>query len=234
MSDKDKKNERRRIHIEDKRGREEQKAQAAAADDGNGQSPKDASVVDDALLEFSDPAAVDAQEAGAGAEGFAPGVAGTEQLKAQPEKSPEQLAGEYLELAQRKEAELRNLRKRQEQDMADARRYAVEALLSDLFPALDGLAQAANTYKDTPPGENALLDGVRSTIRTLERALAKHGIERIEEAGVPFDSNLHQPLQVEENSDVSEETVGEVYVQGYKLGDVVLKPAMVKVVKPEG
>jgi molecular chaperone GrpE len=231
MSDNNKSNERRRIHIEDKRGREEQQAQAAAADDGNGQSPGEAAALNDALLEFSEPGGSDAQDTGA--EGFAPGVAGTSQLKKEPEKSPEQLAGEYLELAQRKEAELRNLRKRQEQDMADARRYAVEALLSDLFPALDGLAQAANTYKDTPPGENPLLDGVRSTIKTLERALAKHGIERIEEAGVPFDSNLHQPLQVEENSEVIEEMVGEVYVQGYRLGDVVLKPAMVKVVKPE-
>jgi len=141
-------------------------------------------------------------------------------------------AAEYLDLAQRKEAELRNYRKRNQQDLQDARRFAVEGLLADLFPALDGLAQAAHTYRDKPDGEDPLLDGVRRTVRSLEKALLRHGVEKINEAGVPYDSHLHHALNVEESADVTCETVAEVYVEGFRMGNVVLKPAMVRVVKP--
>jgi molecular chaperone GrpE len=142
-------------------------------------------------------------------------------------------AAEYLDLAQRREADLRNYRKRVQQDMEDARRFAVEGLLVDLFPALDGLAQAAHTYTAKPDGEDPLLDGVRRTVKALESALSKHGVKKINECGVPFDSHLHQALNVEESADATEETVAEVYVEGYRMGDVVLKPAMVRVVKPQ-
>lgn len=206
------KSEKRRIVIEDKRGRGE---------------PEQADEMDGQLRQFTDPGAT---------AGPAPAIESEEEVMHGGTAATdwELKAGEYLELAQRKEAELRNFRKRVEQDLEDARRFAAENLLSDLFPALDGLAQAASTYKDTPDGENPLLDGVRSTVKTLERALLKHGIEKIDAAGVPFDSELHQPLQVETSADVQEDTVAEVYVQGYKLGDVVLKPAMVRVLQPEG
>jgi molecular chaperone GrpE len=141
-------------------------------------------------------------------------------------------AAEYLDLAQRKEAELRNYRKRVQQDTEDARRFAVEGLLIDLFPALDGLAQAAHTYREKPDGADPLLDGVRRTVKSLESALSKHGVKKINETGVAFDAHLHQALSVEESADVTEETVAEVYVEGYRMGDVVLKPAMVRVVQP--
>lgn len=205
------KSEKRRIVIEDKRGREE---------------PETA--LDGQLRQFTDPSAT-----------AGPASIGGSEEEEMPSGTTaatdwEQQAKEYLDLAQRKEAELRNFRKRVEQDLEDARRFAVENLLADLFPALDGLAQAASTYKDAPDGENPLLDGVRSTVKTLERALLKHGIEKIDAAGVPFDADLHQPLKVETSADVQVDTVAEVYVQGFKLGDVVLKPAMVRVVQPEG
>jgi molecular chaperone GrpE len=151
-----------------------------------------------------------------------------------PPETPDyqQQAAEYLDLAQRKEAELRNYRKRAQQDLEDARRFAVEGLLADLFPALDGLAQCARTYKDKVDGEDPLLDGVRRTVRALEGALLKHGVTKIGVADVPFDPSLHQALSVEASDDITEEVVAEVYVEGYRMGDVVLKPAMVRVVKP--
>jgi molecular chaperone GrpE len=142
-------------------------------------------------------------------------------------------AREYLDLAQRKEADLRNFRKRVQQDLEDARRFAVEGLLIDLFPALDGLAQAAHTYRDKPEGEDALLDGVRRTVKALETALGKHGVEKINTAPAPFDPHRHQALSVENSAEASEDTVAEVYVEGYRMGDVVLKPAMVRLVRPE-
>jgi molecular chaperone GrpE len=119
-------------------------------------------------------------------------------------------------------------------DIEDARRFAVEGLLESLFPALDGLAQAAAQYKDVPEGENPLLEGVRRTAKVLEAALLKHGIEKIGASGVEFDPEQHQALKVEESDEVATDTVAEVYVEGYRLGHTVLKPAMVRVLKPAG
>jgi molecular chaperone GrpE len=163
-----------------------------------------------------------------------PGMAvPTPEAEAPPEAVDWQAkAMEYLDLAQRKEAELRNFARRVQQEKDDARRFAVEELLADLFPALDGLAQCARTYRDQPDGADPLLDGVRRTVRVLESALSKHGVEKISEAGVPFDPQHHNALSVEESPEATAETVAEVYVEGYRMGNVVLKPAMVRVVRP--
>lgn len=143
-------------------------------------------------------------------------------------------AAELQDMLLRKEAELQNQRKRHVKDMENARRFAVEALLADLFPALDGLAQAASEYAGVGEGENALLDGLRGTVRIIDSALGRHGINKISESGVAFDSELHQPLSVEDSDSVSVETVGQVFVEGYRLGNTVLKPAMVQVLRPQG
>jgi molecular chaperone GrpE len=143
-------------------------------------------------------------------------------------------AAELQDMLLRREADLQNQRKRHIKDMENARRFAVEALLADLFPALDGLAQAASEYGSVADGENALLDGLRSTVRIIDNALGRHGISKISEAGVAFDSELHQPLSVEESREVTEETVGQIFVEGYRLGETVLKPAMVQVLRPQG
>jgi molecular chaperone GrpE len=242
---------KRKIIIEDKRGKEDPQS----ASDRLGKSGQDLlsqmqadageafSAVDDALAGFGDTARETAGRAAAAEDAGKQGRESEPEPVPEPKQdqpptpeeepaAPEDLAERLLELAQRKEAELQNFRKRAAKDKEDARRFAVEGLLFDLFPALDGLSQAAHTFKDTPPGENPLLDGVRSTIRSLEEALKKHGIEKISEAGVTFDPNLHQPLTVEEAEDAESEVVAEVYTEGFRYGDKILKPAMVKVIKP--
>lgn len=143
----------------------------------------------------------------------------------------QQQAQQNLDLAQRAQAELANHRRMAQKDLQHARVSAIERLLEDFFPALDGLAQAAQAFKDKADGEDAMVDGVRRTIKALEGAMQKHGITKIKEAGVPFNAELHHPLSVEESDEVEHETVAEVYVEGYRLGDNVLKPAMVKVFK---
>jgi molecular chaperone GrpE len=143
----------------------------------------------------------------------------------------QQQAEEYLELARRREAELRNALRRGEDDREVAVQNALEELIADLFPALDALAQAAGAYKDTADGENKLLDGVRATVKLLQKGLSKHGIEQVGTVGEPFDGHLHQALVVEDG-EVERETVTEVYAEGYKMGERVLKPALVKVAKP--
>jgi len=140
-------------------------------------------------------------------------------------------AHEYLDLAKRKEAELRNALRRGEEDRKAAVSNAIEGLIHDLFPALDALTQAVGAFKEAE-GESKLVDGVRGTLKLLQKGLSKHGIEIIGESGVLFDGHLHQALQVEDGN-VNEETVAEVYAEGYRIGDRVLKPALVKVIKPQ-
>jgi molecular chaperone GrpE len=219
---KKKDNDKRRVEIEDKRCRGEDTEGNGGVEAMDGAAVD--AVLDEQLKQFTPEGQVD-EVSNADTAAAVGGSVSPADL--------EQQAGEYLELARRREAELQNYRKRVEKDMADARRFAVESLLSDLFPSLDGLAQAIETYKDTPDGDNPLLDGVRRTIRSLESALLKHGIEKINEAPVHFDPELHQALNVEQSADVDADTTAEIYVEGYRLGDTVLKPAMVRVVKPE-
>ncbi len=142
-------------------------------------------------------------------------------------------AAEYLELAQRTQAEFQNYRKRVSIDVDEAKRFAVEGLLESLFPALDGLALASAQYKAVPDGENPLLDGLRRTVKIIENALLKHGIEKINTCPAEYNPEIHQALTVEDSDEVSAETVVEIYVEGYRLGSTVLKPAMVRVVKPQ-
>jgi len=203
------KGDRRRIEIEDKRVRDEGNGEGDAMADSSGDGGSPSSL------------AAEQQQR-----------ATVEPAAGQAELTAAEQAAQYLELAQRREAEFRNYRKRVQKDVEDARRFAVEALLADLFPALEGLAQAAATFRDTPDSENPLLDGVRRTVKSLESAMLKHGIEKIGDAPVPFDGELHQALSVEESDEVAEPTVVEVFVEGYRLGKSVLKPAMVRVVKP--
>ena len=233
------KGNKRRITIEDKRSSSEPDAGDKA---GNGKSPEDL-VMEERLKQFTDQPV--AEGAAAGETIDAAGSDQAESLRRAAQAAQDSSAGmpdeeidwrvqaaEYLDRFTRKEAELQNYRKLVQKDLAAARRFAVEGLLSDLFPAFDGLAQAASTFKDKADGEDPLLDGVRRTVKVLEKALAKHGIEKVNEAPVPFDPECHQVLNLEESADVTEETVAEVYVEGYKLGDTILKPAMVRVLKP--
>jgi molecular chaperone GrpE len=234
-----KKGDKRRIRIEDKRSSSE----PAAPENGIGKSAAD-HVIDEKLKEFSEQPVVDNATAGhsvdavdsdqaAGLRQQAAGLNAVSDETNTGEIDWKQQAAEYLDRFTRKEAELQNYRKLVQKDLAAARRFAVEGLLSDLFPAFDGLAQAAATFKDKADGADPLLDGVRRTVKSLEKALQKHGIEKINDAPVPFDPEFHQVLNLVESGEVTEETVAEVYVEGYRLGDTVLKPAMVRVLKPE-
>ena len=214
-----KKGKRRKIEIEDKRSRTEDQNDPETGGEQLEQQLMEYADISQLAEEQDPPAAEVPLEA-------------AEQERADGDIDWQQQAAEYLELAQRTQADLENYRKRVLKDIEDARRFAVEGLLIDLFPSLDGLAQAIETFKTTPEGENPLLDGVRRTIRSLETALGRHGIEKINDAPAPFDPALHHALQVEDSDDIREDTVAEVYVEGYRLGDTVLKPAMVRVLKP--
>jgi molecular chaperone GrpE len=131
-----------------------------------------------------------------------------------------------FELAQRKQAESENTRKRVAKEQEQFRRYANEALLVDFFPVLDSLRQALSHAERR---EDPLAEGLAKTAEVLARALKKHGVTPIDETSVPFDAARHSALNTETRTDYPDNTVIEVYAPGYMLADRVIKPALVRV-----
>lgn len=135
-------------------------------------------------------------------------------------------AATNYELAQRKQAESENLRKRTTKEQDQFRRYANEAILADFFPVLDSLHQALTHVEGR---EDPLAEGLVKTADILARTLRKHGVTPIDKVPVPFDPALHSALNTETRTDYPDNTVIEVYAPGYRLADRVIKPALVRV-----
>ena len=134
---------------------------------------------------------------------------------------------EYLDLAQRKQAEFANYRRRTEgirqEAYDDGRRDAIEKLL----PVVDNLERALSAAGEE---ESALRDGVDMVLRQTRDALSKMGVEEIDPLGQPFDAELHNAVMQGGADEGEPGTVCLVLQKGYKLGSRVIRHAMVKVV----
>ncbi len=133
-------------------------------------------------------------------------------------------------------AEMENLRKRTEREMADTRQYAVASFARDMLTVSDNLKRAIAAV---PPelrqdGDKALLsliEGVEVTERGLEQTLAKFGVRTIEAKGEKFNPEIHQAMYEVETAEVPPGTVAEVMQTGYVIGERMLRPALVAVAK---
>ena len=133
---------------------------------------------------------------------------------------------EYLDLAQRKQAEFANYRRRTEgvrqEAYDDGRRDTIEKLL----PVVDNLERALEAAGE----ESALRSGVEMVLRQTLDTLAKLGVETIDPLGQPFDAELHNAVMQGSAEEGEPGTVCLVLQKGYKLGARVIRHAMVKVV----
>ncbi|ODT49386.1 nucleotide exchange factor GrpE [Devosia sp. 63-57] len=157
-----------------------------------------------------------------------------------PEVDPvEALRAENSELRDRvlrSIAEMENLRKRTERDVADTRSYAIAGFARDMLSATDALSRALmvipNEVRETAEGTlKSLIEGIELAERETQRLLAKHGVKQIEAAGQKFDPHKHQAMFEVPNPNVPEGTVVQVVQEGFAIGDRVLRPAMVGVAK---
>ena len=131
-------------------------------------------------------------------------------------------------------ADMENLRRRTEREIADARVYAVTNFARDVVTAADNLTRAisaVDTEARATGGEAlvALFDGVELTDRELMKALEKHGVTKVEPMGEKFDPNFHQTMFEVPDPSVVAGTVVQVVQAGYKIGERVLRPALVGV-----
>lgn len=160
-----------------------------------------------------------------------------------PEADPvEALRAENSELKDRvlrAHAEMENLRKRTERDVADTRSYAIAGFARDMLSATDALSRALlvipQETRETAEGAlKSLIEGLELAEREMQRLLGKHGVKPIEAAGQKFDPNKHQAMFEVPNPNVPEGTVVQVVQEGFAIGDRVLRPAMVGVAKGGG
>ncbi len=138
------------------------------------------------------------------------------------------LAAEYLDALQRERASFLNYKRRVEQDREEAAYKATANVLKKLLGVVDDFERAvAHIPEDAR--KVAWVEGVLAIHRKLNAVLESEGVERIEAQGQPFDPNLHEAVAFDDTGDGHEDTVAEVYANGYKVRDRVLRPAMVKV-----
>ena len=133
-------------------------------------------------------------------------------------------------------ADVENMRRRSEREAADARAYAISAFARDLLNVADNLARAlesvpAEVREQSEGALKALAEGVEITSRELQTILLKHGVKKLEPQGERFDPNFHQAMYEIPDPYIPAGTVSEVVQSGWKIGERVLRPALVAVSK---
>ena len=145
-------------------------------------------------------------------------------------------AAEYKDRLLRTLAEMENLRKRTEREVADARLYGIASFAREVLAVADNMHRALSTIgPEVRAGGDAqvtaLIEGVELTERELLKALEKSGVKKFSPQGEKFDPNLHQAMFEMETAEGPPGYVAQVIQAGYMIGDRVLRPAMVAVSK---
>jgi molecular chaperone GrpE len=156
----------------------------------------------------------------------------------QPAAEVEALRAEVADLKEkllRTLAEMENLRRRTEREIADGRQYAVANFARDMLTVSDNLRRALDAVpKDAgkdDPALAALIEGVEVTERGLQQSLTKNGVKRIDTKGQKFDPSFHQAMFEMETDEVPPGSVAQEVQAGYVIGERVLRPALVGVAR---
>ena len=128
----------------------------------------------------------------------------------------------------RQAAEFDNYRKRVDRERKDLGQMAAIDFVQELLPVIDDFERALQT---DAPGAESYRQGLEIIHRTLMDMLRKRGVTPIDAVGTTFDPQVHQAVAYEEAADRRDGEVMEQFTRGYRLGDKLIRPAMVKVAK---
>ncbi|MCG3732909.1 nucleotide exchange factor GrpE [Vibrio cincinnatiensis] len=131
----------------------------------------------------------------------------------------------------RARADVENMRRRSEQEIDKARKYALGRFVEELLPVLDNLERAIQAVDNENEVIKPFLEGVELTHKTFVDAVAKFGVTVINPEGEPFNPEYHQAMSIQESPDHESNTVMFVMQKGYELNGRVVRPAMVMVAK---
>jgi molecular chaperone GrpE len=166
----------------------------------------------------------------AGAEETAPGESGELSLEDQIAQLQNDLAA-AKDAALRAQADAQNVKRRAEQDVEKARKFALERFTGELLPVVDNLERALESAAGDDEAIKPIAEGVELTLKSFLDVLGKQKIEVVDPQGEPFDPNVHQAMSMIENNEVEPNTVIAVMQKGYTLNGRLVRPAMVMVSK---
>lgn len=141
-------------------------------------------------------------------------------------KQLETQVAELTEALQRERADVTNIRRRHAEQVAGLNNSVKASVVQDLLPVVDNFERALK-HEPAELKDNDYVKGIQSIVKQFEKALADMGVERIQTIGQPFDPHYHEAVSAEEGD--GPETVSEELQAGYKIGDEVIRHAMVRV-----
>ncbi|MEW5562063.1 nucleotide exchange factor GrpE [Enterobacter asburiae] len=131
----------------------------------------------------------------------------------------------------RVKAEMENLRRRTEQDVEKAHKFALEKFVNDLLPVIDSLDRALEVADKANPDMAPMVEGIELTLKSMLDVVRKYGVEVVGDTNVPMDPNVHQAIAMVESDDVAAGNVLMVMQKGYTLNGRTIRAAMVSVAK---
>ena len=160
----------------------------------------------------------------------APADVAGEGLLARVQALEEQLAAAQ-DQSLRTAAELQNIRRRAEQDVEKAHKFALEKFANDLLPVVDSLERGLELTSAEDEAVRPVREGVELTLKLFHDTLKRFQVEAVDPHGAPFNPEHHQAMAMEESTHVEPGSVLKVFQKGYLLNGRLLRPAMVVVSK---
>lgn len=130
------------------------------------------------------------------------------------------------DLLLRTAAEFDNYKKRTDRERASIAEFAKANVVKEILPILDNIDRAALMEDKTSPD---YIKGIELIVKQLEAIGGKIGITEIAQVGDTFDPNCHEAVMHIDDENFGENVIAEVLQKGYKIGDTIIRPAMVKV-----
>lgn len=155
------------------------------------------------------------------------GATAQEGAEPSPTEERDRLKDQLLRTA----ADFDNFRKRARRDVEEAERRGREEALREVLPVIDNLERAVSAA-DSAKDVQAVVEGVRMVLKMFEDVAGRIGLERVQSIGERFDPNLHDAMQQRETDEHPPGTIVQELVPGYRLGDRLLRPALVIVARP--
>jgi molecular chaperone GrpE len=141
-------------------------------------------------------------------------------------------ADEHWDQVLRLQAELENLRRRAERDLANAHKFALERFANELLPVRDSLEMGLAAFDTENSAKHK--EGIELTLQMMTSVMDKFEIRDIDPQDQAFDPDFHQAMSMQEREDVEPNTVVTVVQKGYLLNDRLIRPAMVIVSRAPG
>ncbi|WPC73388.1 nucleotide exchange factor GrpE [Vibrio porteresiae] len=145
--------------------------------------------------------------------------------------SSEERVKEQQDSVLRAKAEVENMRRRTEQEIDKARKYALNRFAEELLPVIDNLERAIQAADTENEAVKPLLEGVELTYKTFSDVIEKFGLKVINPEGEAFNPELHQAMSIQPSPDHEPNMVMFVMQKGYELNGRLIRPAMVMVSK---